>query len=180
VVRLIQRAGYDLVIVETSGIGQGDAEITRLADLCLYVMTAEYGAPSQLEKIEMLDLARVDRDQQVRAQGQQGRAARRPQAGPAQPRDPVQRADEALPVFGTVASRFHDSGVNGLYAAVCDGLTPVSRAPWRCHIPREQRALASDTRDLIPPERTRYLARSSAPSTTTRPARAARSRRSGS
>jgi methylmalonyl-CoA mutase len=47
------------VIVETSGIGQGDAEITRLADLCLYVMTAEYGAPSQLEKIEMLDLAHL-------------------------------------------------------------------------------------------------------------------------
>jgi len=158
VVRLIQRAGYDLVIVETSGIGQGDAEITRLADLCLYVMTAEYGAPSQLEKIEMLDLAQLiainkfehkgskDALRDVRKQVRRNREI------------PYSVPDEALPVFGTVASRFFDSGVNGLYAAVCDGLSPSARAPWQCRIPGEQRALASDTRDLIPPERTRYLA----------------------
>ena len=158
VVRLIQRSGYDLVIVETSGIGQGDAEITRLADLCLYVMTAEYGAPSQLEKIEMLDLAQLiainkfehkgskDALRDVRKQVRRNREI------------PYNVPDEALPVFGTVASRFHDSGVNGLYAAICEGLRPMSRAPWRCDIPVDQRALASDTRDLIPPERTRYLA----------------------
>lgn len=157
VVRLLQRAGFDLVIVETSGIGQGDAEITRLADVCLYVMTAEYGAPSQLEKIEMLDVADLvainkfehkgskDALRDVRKQFRRNREV------------PWEVKDEALPVFGTVASRFHDSGVNGLYAAVCATLTAKGSA-WQCKIPATQQALASDTRDLIPPERTRYLA----------------------
>ena len=158
VVRLIQQAGYDLVIVETSGIGQGDAEITRLADLCLYVMTAEYGAPSQLEKIEMLDLAQLVAINKFEHKGSKD-ALRDVRKQVRRNRDiPYSVPDEALPVFGTVASRFHDSGVNGLYAAVCEGLTPRARAPWVCRIPAEQRALASDTRDLIPPERTRYLA----------------------
>jgi isobutyryl-CoA mutase len=155
---LLQRVGYDLVIVETSGIGQGDAEITRLADLCLYVMTAEYGAPSQLEKIEMLDVADLvainkfehkgskDALRDVRKQLRRNREI------------PYSVADDALPVFGTVASRFHDSGVNGLYAAVCAALTAKQFAGWTCRIPAAQQAVASDTRDLIPPERTRYLA----------------------
>ena len=157
VVRLLQRTGFDLVIVETSGIGQGDAEITRLADVCLYVMTAEYGAPSQLEKIEMLDVADLvainkfehkgskDALRDVRKQFRRNREV------------PWAVKDEDLPVFGTVASRFHDSGVNGLYAAVCTTLA-AKGSPWTCKVPREQQAIASDTRDLIPPERTRYLA----------------------
>ncbi|MBL9100817.1 MAG: cobalamin-dependent protein [Myxococcales bacterium] len=166
VVRLLQRSGFDLVIVETSGIGQGDAEITRLADVCLYVMTAEYGAPSQLEKIEMLDVADLvainkfehkgskDALRDVRKQFRRNREV------------PYSVADADLPVFGTVASRFHDSGVNGLYAAVCRTLTAKLHGPaslqggsaWTCKIAAGQLAIASDTRDLIPPERTRYLA----------------------
>ncbi|MBK7824147.1 fused isobutyryl-CoA mutase/GTPase IcmF [Nannocystis sp.] len=158
VVRLIQASGYDLVIVETSGIGQGDAEITRLADLCLYVMTAEYGAPSQLEKIEMLDLAQLVAINKFEHKGSKD-ALRDVRKQVRRNREIAYSVpDEALPVFGTVASRFHDSGVNGLYAAVCDDLGRHSRAPWVCRIPVEQRAVASDTRDLIPPERTRYLA----------------------
>ncbi len=158
VVRLIKRAGYDLVIVETSGIGQGDAEITRLADLCLYVMTAEYGAPSQLEKIEMLDLADLVAINKFEHKGSKD-ALRDVRKQVRRNREIAYSVpDEALPVFGTVASRFHDSGVNGLYAAVCDSLGRYAREPWVCRIPVEQRAVASDTRDLIPPERTRYLA----------------------
>ncbi len=78
-------AGFDLVIVETSGIGQSDTEITDHADVSLYVMTAEYGAATQLEKIDMLDFADVDRDQQVRQARLARRAARRAQAVQAQP-----------------------------------------------------------------------------------------------
>ncbi len=129
VVRLIQASGYDLVIVETSGIGQGDAEITRLADLCLYVMTAEYGAPSQLEKIEMLDLAQLVAINKFEHKGSKD-ALRDVRKQVRRNREIAYSVpDEALPVFGTVASRFHDSGVNGLYAAVCDDLGRHSRAP---------------------------------------------------
>ncbi len=155
-VRLCKLAGYDLVIVETSGIGQGDAEITRLADLTLYVMTAEYGAPSQLEKIEMLDLAdfvainkfeRRGSKDALRDVRKQIRRSRKQFDGP----------DEAVPVFGTVASRFNDSGVNGLYGRLCEGLSKLAMPKWRSACPADQIAVASTTFDLIPAERTRYL-----------------------
>ncbi len=158
VVRLCKLAGYDLVIVETSGIGQGDAEITRLAERTLYVMTAEYGAPSQLEKIEMLDVAdavainkferRGSKDalRDVRKQWRRNRKIFDPSV-----------TDESLAVFGTVASRFNDSGVNGLYGALCGMLSTIGTAQWRSKCPPEQIAIASETRDLIPGDRVQYL-----------------------
>src|SRR5438094_4606569 len=107
-------AGFDLVIVETSGIGQGDAAIVPLVDIPMYVMTPEYGAASQLEKIDMLDFAEfvainkfdrkgaLDALRDVSKQVQRNREAFR------------QRPDE-MPVFGTMASRFNDDGVTALY-----------------------------------------------------------------
>src|SRR6185295_7661666 len=107
-------AGYELVIVETAGIGQGDAAIVPLADATLYVMTPEFGAASQLEKIDMLDFAdfvainKFDRRgaedalRDVRKQLQRNRQAFG--AGP-----------EEMPVYGTVAARFNDDGVTALY-----------------------------------------------------------------
>ncbi len=158
VVRLLQTSGYDLVIVETSGIGQGDAEITRLSDVCLYVMTAEYGAPSQLEKIEMLDVADLVAINKFEHKGSKD-ALRDVRKQVRRNREIAYTVDDAdLPVFGTVASRFHDSGVNGLYAALCVRLTAHGGAAWTCQVPAAQCAIASDTRDLIPAERTRYLA----------------------
>ncbi len=157
-VQLCKLAGFELVIVETSGIGQGDAEITRLADRTLYVMTAEYGAPSQLEKIEMLDLAdfcainkferRGSKDalRDVRKQWRRNRKVFDPKV-----------TDESLPIFGTVASRFNDSGVNGLYAALCEGLSTAGMAKWRSKVPADQVKVASETKDLIPGERADYL-----------------------
>ncbi|MBN2797998.1 MAG: cobalamin-dependent protein [Deltaproteobacteria bacterium] len=110
-------AGYDLVVVETSGTGQGDADIVSLADLSLYVMTPEYGAPTQLEKIEMLDQADLVVINKLEKRG--GLDALR------DVRKQVRRnldlwtaPDEALPVFGTIASRFNDQGVNRLFEAV--------------------------------------------------------------
>ena len=82
---VLRAAGFDLIIVETAGIGQSDSEIVDLADASIYVMTPEYGAPSQLEKIDMLELADVGRAQQVRPAGRRGRAARRAQAVAPQP-----------------------------------------------------------------------------------------------
>jgi methylmalonyl-CoA mutase len=158
VVRLLQRVGYDLVIVETSGIGQGDAEITRIADVCLYVMTAEYGAASQLEKIEMLDVAHFVAINKYEHKGSKD-ALRDVRKQIRRNREIAYSVpDEALPVFGTVASRFFDSGVNGLYAALCGALSAHgANAPWTCRIPEEQRAVASEVADLIPADRTHYL-----------------------
>jgi putative protein kinase ArgK-like GTPase of G3E family len=81
-----QAAGFDLVICETSGIGQGDAAIVPLVDIPMYVMTPEFGAASQLEKIDMLDFAQFVAINKFDRKGRTGRAARRGQAGAAQPR----------------------------------------------------------------------------------------------
>ncbi|MCB9754332.1 MAG: methylmalonyl-CoA mutase family protein [Myxococcales bacterium] len=156
VVRLCRLAGFDLILVETSGIGQGDAEITRLADHTLYVMTAEYGAPSQLEKIEMLDLADAVAINKFEHKGSKD-ALRDVRKQLRRNRQRFDGDDDALPVFGTVASRFNDSGVNGLYAHLCGLLTTEAR-PWSTSIPADQRAVVSNTRDMIPGDRTRYLA----------------------
>src|SRR6185295_615451 len=109
--------GYHLVIVETAGIGQGDAAIVPLVDASLYVMTPEFGAASQLEKIDMLDFAdfvainKFDRKgaadalRDVRKQVQRNREAFR-------------TAPDEMPVFGTIAARFNDDGVTALYHAL--------------------------------------------------------------
>ncbi len=157
-VRLCKLAGYDLVVVETSGIGQSDAEITRLADVTLYVMTAEYGAPSQLEKIEMLDVADFVAINKFEHKGSKD-ALRDVRKQIKRNRQLFTLSDDLLGVYGTVASRFHDSGVNGLYTGLCDKLSEVVGKPqWVSKVPAEQQALASDTRDIIPADRTRYLA----------------------
>src|SRR5471032_1931709 len=110
-------AGFDLVVVETSGIGQGDAAIVPLVDVSLYVMTPEFGAASQLEKIDMLDFAdfvainKFDRKgaedalRDVRKQVQRNREA-------------FVQPPDAMPVYGTIASRFNDDGVTALYQAI--------------------------------------------------------------
>ena len=123
VIALYQAAGFELVIVETAGIGQSDTEIVDLADLSLYVMTSEYGAASQLEKIDMLDYADFivlnkaekrgaeDSLRDVRKQWRRNHPER------------ARLPDAQLPVFPTIASRFNDPGVNRLFAAICATLT---------------------------------------------------------
>src|SRR4051812_25320070 len=150
-------AGYQLVIVETAGIGQGDAEIVPHADVTLYVMTPEFGAASQLEKIDMLDFAdlvainKFDRKgaddalRDVRKQVQRNREAFR---------EPV----DAMPVFGTIAARFNDDGVTALYHALADALASkgLPLAPRR--LPRPASGVSSNVHVIIPAKRQRYLA----------------------
>ncbi len=155
-VALCKLAGYDLVIVETSGIGQGDAGIVELCDLSLYVMTAEYGAQSQLEKIDMLDLADFVAINKFEHKGSED-ALRDVRKQVRRNRHWFDRPDEALPVFGTVASKFNDKGVNGLYAALCRALSEKDTRRWESRIAPEQVALASDCHDIIPPSRVHYL-----------------------
>jgi len=150
-------AGYDLVVVETSGIGQGDAAIVPHADATLYVMTPEYGAASQLEKIDMLDFAdfvainKFDRKgaedalRDVRKQVQRNREA-------------FKRAPEEMPVYGTVAARFNDDGVTALYQAVAVRLAEKGLALAPGKLPKPASKLSSSIAVVIPAKRQRYLA----------------------
>jgi methylmalonyl-CoA mutase len=145
-------AGFDLTIVETAGIGQGDAAIVPHVDASLYVMTPEFGAASQLEKIDMLDFAdfvainKFDRKgaedalRDVRKQVQRNREA-------------FKSSPEEMPVFGTVAARFNDDGVTALYHAVVEKL---KFKPGR--LPKPATRVSSTVRAIVPPQRQRYLA----------------------
>ena len=157
-VAYMRTRGFDLVIVETAGIGQSDSEIVDLVDLSVYVMTAEYGAASQLEKIDMLDLAALlvlnkfdkrgseDALRDVRKQWKRNHLA-------------FTAADDEIPVFPTVASQFADPGVTHLFAALCRSLTERAGPGGRRFEPGlPQLGTAVAPRGgLIPAERTGYL-----------------------
>jgi methylmalonyl-CoA mutase len=153
-IRVLQAAGYDLILVETAGIGQSDSEIVDLADLSVYVMTPEYGAPSQLEKIDMLDLADLvvlnksdragaeDALRDVRKQWRRNRG--------------VQGPDDALPVFPTVGRRWNDPGTDRLYAALRARLRDAGHAGFEAAAAAPARERPGDA--LLPASRGRYLA----------------------
>ncbi len=115
-------AGFDLIVVETSGIGQGDAAIVPLADCTLYVMTPEFGAASQLEKIDMLDFADFVAINKFDRKGAQD-ALRDVRKQYQRNRELFSTAPEEMPVYGTIASRFNDDGVTALYQALVARLT---------------------------------------------------------
>ena len=154
-------AGFDLIIVETSGIGQGDAAIVPLVDVPLYVMTPEFGAPSQLEKIDMLDFAEfvainkfdrkgaLDALRDVSKQVQRNRQA-------------WSQSPEQMPVFGTTASRFNDDGVSALYQALKPRLAalglPLPLGAEGGRLPPVSVRHSSNQSPVLPPARTRYLA----------------------
>ena len=150
-------AGFDLVLVETSGIGQGDAAIVPHVDLSLYVMTPEFGAPSQLEKIDMLDFAdfvsinKFDRRgaqdalRDVRKQMQRNRAA-------------FSVATDTMPVFGTIASRFNDEGVTALYQTIVTELKARGLKAADGTLKVSNVKSSSGQNVIVPPARARYLA----------------------
>ena len=151
-------AGFDLVIVETSGIGQGDAAIVPHVDVPLYVMTPEYGAASQLEKIDMLDFAefvainKFDRKGALDALRDVAKQVQRNREAFGQPA-------EAMPVFGTMASRFNDDGVTALYQALKARLIALgldARAEGR--LPAVATRHSTHRSPIVPPARVRYLA----------------------
>jgi len=154
-VDLLRAAAFDLVIVETSGIGQSDTEIVDYADLSLYVMTPDYGAATQLEKIDMLDFADVIALNKSDKRGAQD-ALRDVRKQFRRSRKDWDGDDEALPVFGTVAPQFDDPGVNRLYRSLMERLAVRTGAPLAPRRPEE--AEAHRAAPAIPPSRTRYLA----------------------
>src|SRR5947208_7527383 len=114
-------AGYQLIIVETAGIGQGDAAIAKHADISLYVMTPEFGAASQLEKIDMLDFADFVAINKYDRKGAED-ALRDVRKQVQRNRESFRTSPEAMPVFGTIAARFNDDGGTALYPAIADKL----------------------------------------------------------
>ncbi len=148
--------GADLVVVETPGIGQGDAGIEELADLSLYVMTPEYGAASQLEKIEMLDVADIVAINKFERRGatEAYRDVRRQLAR----RFKVAPTPEAsLPVFGTIASRFNDDGVTSLYFEVKRALAERGFATRDGQLRDPGVHTSSQIDVIVPGDRVRYL-----------------------
>jgi methylmalonyl-CoA mutase len=157
--RILAACGYRVIFVETSGIGQGSSAIENVSDVSLYVMTPEYGAPSQLEKIDMLDFADLvainkfdrrggeDALRDVRKQFRRGN-----QIGP-------EVKDRELPVFGTIASQFGDRGVTALYVNLLDLLRKIDPTLPEAKDPaRAARTERTGVRvSLIPESRTRYL-----------------------
>jgi methylmalonyl-CoA mutase len=153
-ITVLKAAGYDLIVLETSGIGQSDTEILDHSDVSLYVMTPEYGAATQLEKIDMLDFADVialnkfdkrgalDALRDVKKQYQRNHQRWTSKV-------------EDMPVFGTIASQFNDPGTNQLYKHIIDTVVAKTGADLKStfEISREM----SEKIFVIPPHRTRYL-----------------------
>ena len=133
-------AGFDLVVVETSGIGQGDAAIAPLVDVSLYVMTPEFGAASQLEKIDMLDFADFVAINKFDRKGAQD-ALRDVRKQVQRNRERFGVAPDEMPVYGTIAARFNDDGVTALYQALVAKLTDKGLRLAPGTLPRTDHAL---------------------------------------
>jgi len=148
---------FDFVIVETPGIGQGDAAIVPLVDTSLYVMTPEFGAQSQLEKIDMLDFADIVAINKFDRKGAED-AYRDVCKQVQRNREAFSKAIETMPVFGTIASRFNDDGTTALYQEVMAKLEELGLDPGPSHLPRFETRKSTGRTVIVPSERVRYLA----------------------
>ena len=161
IINVVKAAGYDMILVETAGIGQGDSRIVDHTDISVYVMTADYGAPSQLEKIDMLDYADLvvlnkfekkgseDALRDIRKQVQRNRKA-------------FGQSPDSMPVYATIASRFNDNGVNAFYHGLLNFLNEKTGSPLLPGTAGPKTPISLSTAPLagtviIPDDRIRYL-----------------------
>jgi methylmalonyl-CoA mutase len=157
VVAACKVAGFDLIIVETSGIGQGDAAIVPYVDVPMYVMTPEFGAASQLEKIDMLDFAafvainKFDRKGALDALRDVAKQVQRN-------REAWMTPLEQMPVYGTMAARFNDDGVTSLYQAIKTKLAELGLRLSEGRLPAVNVRHSTNQTPIVPAARTRYLA----------------------
>lgn len=150
---ILKAAHFDLLILETSGIGQSDTEITEFSNTSLYVMTPEYGAATQLEKIDMLDFADFIAINKFDKRGAQD-AIRDVKKQYKRNHNLFEVDDSELPIFGTVASQFHDSGIVELYVHVMEKVNEISGGKFASSLHKED---IHESTFIIPPNRTRYL-----------------------
>jgi isobutyryl-CoA mutase len=157
VVAACKAAGFDLIVVETSGIGQGDAAIVPLVDVPMYVMTPEFGAASQLEKIDMLDFAEfvaINKFDRKGAADALRDVAKQVQRN----REAFGKRPEEMPVFGTMAARFNDDGVTALHQALLPRLASLGLPLKDGRLPKVAVRHSSNQTPVVPAARTRYLA----------------------
>ena len=157
VIAACKLAGFDLVIVETSGIGQGNAAIVPFVDVSLYVMTPEFGAASQLEKIDMLDFADFVAINKFDRKGAED-ALRDVRKQYQRNRELFSQPTDEMPVFGTMAARFNDDGVTALYQALVPTLSERGLKLKAGKLPLVTVKQSSSQRAIVPAQRIRYLA----------------------
>ncbi|MFP4040963.1 MAG: methylmalonyl-CoA mutase family protein, partial [Desulfosudaceae bacterium] len=155
-VAVARAAGYDLIIVETAGIGQGDSHVYDLVDVSLYVMTSDFGASSQLEKIDMLDFADLVAVNKFEKQGSED-ALRDVRKQMQRNRGAWETAPEEMPAYGTIAAKFNDDGVTALYHALRQVIADKTGVQFSSSLPRPETRCSSARSILIPAERVRYL-----------------------
>jgi isobutyryl-CoA mutase len=153
-ISVVKAAGFDLIVVETSGIGQGDAEITEICDVSLYVMTSEFGAPSQLEKIDMLDFADLIVINKFERKGSED-AQRQVQKQYQRSRMLFEKEFTEMPVYGTIASQFNDPGTNSLFATLIDTINEKAGTDWTTSFAKNARVEKQNV--IIPNDRRYYL-----------------------
>jgi methylmalonyl-CoA mutase len=156
-IAVLKAAGFDLVVVETPGIGQGDAGIVPFVDRSLYVMTPEFGAASQLEKIDMLDFADVVAINKFERRGADD-ARRDVGRQLVRNRDAFGESWEDMPVYGTSAATFNDDGVTALFQHLGALLAEDGLTLQEGRLARVDRKTSTEYAAVIPPERVRYLA----------------------
>ena len=151
---VLKAAGFDLIILETSGIGQSDTEIVDHSDLSLYVMTPEYGAATQLEKIDMIDFADIIAINKFDRRGAED-ALRDVKKQFQRARERFDEDPKLMPVYGTIASQFNDPGTNALFVALMEQVNEKTNASFEV----KNRGDRKDSQkiNIIPPERNRYL-----------------------
>ena len=154
VLDVVKVAGYDLIVVETSGIGQGDADIADIADVSMYVMTSEFGAPTQLEKIDMIDYADLIAINKFERKGSEDALS--------QVQKQFQRSRllwdhklQEMPVYGTIASQFNDAGTNALFAAIVRVINEKMDYDWTTSY--DQLLKPEKQNVIIPTDRLHYL-----------------------
>uniref|UniRef100_C5D9Q1 Fused isobutyryl-CoA mutase n=1 Tax=Geobacillus sp. (strain WCH70) TaxID=471223 RepID=C5D9Q1_GEOSW len=153
-ISVVKAAGFDLIIVETSGIGQGDAAITEVCDISMYVMTSEFGAPTQLEKIDMIDYADLIVINKFERKGSED-AKRQVQKQYQRSHQLFDKDLSEMPVYGTIASQFNDPGTNTLFVALVDLINQKAGTNWKTSLKTVSNVEKHNV--IIPSERRYYL-----------------------
>ena len=154
-IEVVKAAGFDFVIVETSGIGQGDSRIIDVCDIAMYIMTSEFGAATQLEKIDMIDFADLIVINKFERRGSED-ALRDVRKQFKRSRNIFNIPDEELPIFGTIASQFNDGGTNVLFANLMKIVEKRVGGSWPTHY-NDKVQKVTKKNFIIPRERTGYL-----------------------